>query len=338
MEDVMGIPTVVTMIVMLLLVSPLAVTLAGTDSDEQPQEGQTKDQQQDPPWKWPDRKVHDVVNKIRAGQDLTPKQWPNGARVAVGLSFDVDNETVSLRDGQTSPALMAQGEYGARAGLPRILKLLDNSAVPATFFIPAMSAKLHPQSVKDIVARGKHEIGIHGWVHERNSQLSEEDERNLMRRSLEALTEIAGKKPVGIRTPSWDFSPSTIKLIRELGLLYDSSLMADDRPYEVLEDGRASGVVELPVEWIMDDYPYFNMDRFSTVRPQIQPDDVYNIWRSEFDGAYQEGTMFILTMHPHITGHRSRVAILERLINYMKSRPGVWFATHEEIARYVGKK
>ena len=104
-------------------------------------------------------------------------------------------------------------------------------------------------------------------------------------------------------------------------------LLAPSCIFNVLDDSRP-----------MDDYPYFNMDRFSTVRPQIQPDDVYNIWRSEFDGAYQEGTMFILTMHPHITGHGSRVAILERLINYMKSRPGVWFATHEEIARYVGKK
>jgi len=325
------------MILMLLIVSPLAVTLGWSEKD-QPKEQQPKDQQQDPPWKWSDRKVTDAVNKIRAGRDLTPKQWPGGARVAVGLSFDFDNETVSLRDGQTSPALMAQGEYGARAGLPRILRLLEKTGVPATFFIPAISAKLHPQSIKDIMTGSRHEIGIHGWIHERNSQLAEDDERSLMRRSIEALTEITGKKPVGIRTPSWDFSPSTMKLIREFELLYDSSLMADDRPYEVLVDGAASGVVELPVEWIMDDYPYFNMDRFSTVRPQIQPDDVYNIWRSEFDGAYQEGTMFILTMHPHITGHRSRVAILERLINYMKSRSGVWFATHEEIARYVGKK
>jgi len=331
-------PTILTILAILLIVSPPAMAIDSSGSDQQPQGQPPQDQQQDPPWKWPERRVLDTVNKIRAGRDLTPKQWPGGARVAVGLSFDFDNETVSLRDGQTSPALMAQGEYGARAGLPRILRLLDKTRVPATFFIPAISAKLYPQSIKDILAGRRHEIGLHGWIHERNSQLSEEDERSLMRRSLEALTEITGKKPVGIRTPSWDFSPSTMKLIKELGLTYDSSLMADDRPYEVLVEGVPSDLVELPVEWIMDDYPYFNMDRFSTVRPQIQPDDVYNIWRSEFDGAYDEGTMFILTMHPHITGHRSRMAILERLINYMKSRPGVWFATHEEIARYVARK
>ena len=297
--------------------------------------GVTAQQQQDPSWKWPESKVFETVNRVRAGRDMTPKSWPRGARVAVGLSFDFDNETPSLRDGQTSPALMAQGEYGARAGLPRILRMLDRFKIPATFFIPAISAKLHPQSVKDIVSKQRHEIGVHGWIHERNSLLEEADERDLMRRSIEALTQITGKKAVGMRTPSWDFSPATMKLAREFGLLYDSSLMADDRPYEVLIDGKGTGVVELPVEWIMDDFPYFGMDRQTTLRPYTTPDEVYTIWRAEFDKAYEERTMFILTMHPHVIGHRSRIAMLEKLVRYMKSRPGVWFATHEEIAKFV---
>ena len=292
-------------------------------------------QQQEPTWKWPESRLFETVNRVRAGRDLNPKGWPNGGRVAVGLSFDFDNETPSLRDGQTSPALMAQGEYGARAGLPRILNLLDRYNIPATFFIPAISAKLHPQGVKDIVSKKRHEIGIHGWIHERNSLLAEADERELMRRSIDALTEMTGRKPIGIRTPSWDLSPWTMKLVREFGLLYDSSLMADDRPYEILIDGTATGVVELPVEWIADDFPYFGRDRQTTLRPYTTPDQVLTIWRAEFDKAYEEGTMFILTMHPHVIGHRSRVAMLERLIQHMRTRPGVWFATHEEIARFV---
>ena len=116
---------------------------------------------------------------------------------------------------------------------------------------------------------------------------------------------------------------------------YDSSLMADDRPYEVLAAGQPTGIIELPVEWILDDFPYFWMDRASTVRPTMTPDEVYSIWKAEFDGAYQEGTTFILTMHPHVSGHRARIAMLDRLVTYMKSRPGVWFATHDAIARYV---
>lgn len=289
----------------------------------------------DPPWRWPEAEVFRVVRRVRAGRDLTPDAWPGGARVAVGLSFDVDNETIPLRDGQTSPGLMAQGEYGARAGLPRVLRLLDRWGIPATFFVPALSARLHPGSIREIVAAGRHEVGLHGWIHERNSQLEEADERDLMRRSAEVLAEVAGRPPVGIRTPSWDFSPYTLPLIREMGLLYDSSLMADDCPYEIVLEGEPTGIVELPVEWILDDYPYFGMDRFAGIRPHTTPDEVLGIWRAEFDGAYDEGTLFILTMHPHVIGHRSRIALLERLVEYMRSREGVWFATHEQIARAV---
>ena len=120
--------------------------------------------------------------------------------------------------------------------------------------------------------------------------------------------------------------------------MYDSSLMADDHPYEVMADGQPTGLVELPVEWILDDFPYFWMDRTTTVRPTMTPDEVFAIWKGEFDGAYEERGLFILTMHPHVIGHRGRIAMLDRLIAYMKSKPGVWFATHEEIAKYVKAK
>src|SRR5262245_36651494 len=110
--------------------------------------GAAQNQQQEPSWKWPESKVFEIVKHVRAGRDLTPKQWPNNSRMAVGLSFDFDNETPSLRDGQVSPGLMAQGEYGARAGLPRVLRLLDQYQIPATFFIPALSAKLQPEGVR----------------------------------------------------------------------------------------------------------------------------------------------------------------------------------------------
>jgi hypothetical protein len=137
-----------------------------------------------------------------------------------------------------------------------------------------------------------------------------------------------------VRVPSWDFSPTTLGLIRELGLLYDSSLMADDEPYEILEDGEPTGIVELPVEWIKDDAPYLGMNRASTIRPYTPPSAVLEIFKAEFSGAVDEGGLFLLTMHPHIIGHRSRIALLADLIQHMKSVDGVWFATHEEVARY----
>jgi peptidoglycan/xylan/chitin deacetylase (PgdA/CDA1 family) len=294
--------------------------------------------QEEKPWLWSLERIKQAVNKIRAGRDLTPKEWPGGARVAVGLSFDFDAETNALRDNHLSPGILSQGEYAARTALPRILALLDKYELPATFFVPAVTALLHPQSLQAILAKKRHEIGLHGWIHERNSLLSEAEERDVMRRSFNTLKEITGKNPAGIRTPSWDFSPSTLKIIRELGLLYDSSLMADERPYEILEDGRPTGVIELPVEWILDDYPYFGFERYSAVRPHISPEDVLSIWKAEFDQAYAERTLFILTMHPKYIGHRSRIVMLEELIKYMKSKRDVWFATHEAIARYVKEK
>jgi peptidoglycan/xylan/chitin deacetylase (PgdA/CDA1 family) len=298
--------------------------------------GAQTDAKEEPSWQWPESRWRAAVEKVRAGRRLLPETWPNGTRVAVALSFDFDAETGSLRDKRTSPSLLSQGQYGSRVGIPRILSLLERYGIPATFFIPAVSAKLYPENVKLIADKG-YEIGIHGWIHERNSLLSEEDERELMKRAMDTLTEISGVKPVGIRTPSWDYSPNTLKLIRELGLVYDSSLMADDTPYEVVAEGQPTGVVELPVEWILDDYPYFGMSRFSNIRPHIKPDDVFEIWAAEFDGAYEEGGLFLLTMHPHVIGHRSRIRMLDKLVRYIRSHPGVWFATHEEVARYVKK-
>ncbi len=290
------------------------------------------------PW---ERTLDDIraeVNLVRAGRDLTPERWPDGARVAVALSFDFDSETNALRDGEDSPGGHSMGEYAARAAIPRILSLLDEHGIPASFFIPAVTVVLHPAEVDAIVSKGVHEVGLHGWIHERNSLLSEETERELMRRAYDTLTQVTGRAPVGIRTPSWDFSPATIKLIRELGLLYDSSLMADDRPYEVNWQGDPTGVVELPVEWLLDDYPYFGFSRFGSIRPHIKPGDVLEIWSAEFEMAYEEGTMFLLTMHPKYIGHRSRIAMLEQLIEFIESHDGVWFATHEDIARYVARE
>jgi peptidoglycan/xylan/chitin deacetylase (PgdA/CDA1 family) len=299
--------------------------------------GQTNPKQEEQAWQWSVETVKSAVNKVRAGKNLTPKAWPDGAKVAVALSFDFDAETNALRDKELSPGVFSQGEYAARAAIPRILALLDKFKIPATFFVPAITAMLHPAEIKAILAKGRHEIGMHGWIHERNSLLSEKEERDLMQKSYAALKEAAGKAPVGIRTPSWDFSPSTLKIIRELGLLYDSSLMADDRPYEILEEGKATGVVELPVEWLLDDYPYFGFERFTSVRPHITPADVMEIWAAEFDKADEEGTLFVLTMHPKCSGHRSRMMMLEKLIEYIRAKKNIWFATHEAIARWVRK-
>jgi peptidoglycan/xylan/chitin deacetylase (PgdA/CDA1 family) len=156
-----------------------------------------------------------------------------------------------------------------------------------------------------------------------------------MMRAADTLEDITRISPVGLRTPSWDFSPSTLAIVKELGIQYDSSLMADEDCYELLLHGEPTGVVELPVEWVRDDAVYFMMNRFQSLRPYTAPDDVFDIFRREFDAAYAEGGIFQLTCHPHIIGYRSRIWILEELIRHIKSRGPVWFATHAEVAAWA---
>lgn len=286
------------------------------------------------PWQWPDDQWRRLAGHVRAGKRLRPPRWPGGARCAVALSFDVDHETNELRDGGRSIGRLSWGEYGARVGVPRILSVLQRTAVPATFFIPAVAALLHPDEPRRFVDAG-HEIGMHGWIHELNSVLPGPAERDLMLRAADALERLSGVRPVGMRTPSWDFSPNTLAIQQEMALLYDSSLMADEDCHELLLDGERCTVVELPVEWIRDDAAYLMMHRFQGLRPYTPPAGVLEIFLREFDAAWEEGGLFQLTMHPHVIGYRSRIWILEEVIRHAQARRGVWFGTHEQVVRHA---
>lgn len=286
------------------------------------------------PWQWPEPHWRGLVNQVRAGRSYRPAQWKDGARCAFAISFDADHETNELREGGKSIGRMAWGQYGPRVGVPRILRILKAHNVPATFFVPAVAALLHPDEPRQLVAEG-HEIGIHSWIHELNSVLSYEAEKDLMQRAADTLEKLSGVRPVGARTASWDFSPHTLRITREMGLLYDSSLMADEDCYELLLDGEATGVVELPVEWVRDDAVYFMMHRFQSLRPYTAPEAVFDIFRREFEAAYAEGGIFQLTTHPHIIGYRSRVWIIEELIRLAKAKGDVWFATHADVAAFA---
>jgi peptidoglycan/xylan/chitin deacetylase (PgdA/CDA1 family) len=288
-----------------------------------------------PGWQWTLDSAMTVVNTVRAGRSLQPAAWPNGAKVAVALSFDVDNETIALRFGEPNAGSLSMGQYGSRQGLRRVVQLLDKNRIPATFFIPSVSLQIAPEMAGVIKKSGRHEFGVHGWIHEMNTSLPDSAERALLTKALADLTRLTGTKPTGYRAPSWNFSPNTLSILRDLGFRYESSLMADESPYELLQNGTPTGMVELPVEWIMDDAPLFDPrgERYSP------PREVAQVWMDEFDKAYEEGTMFLLTMHPHISGHRSRIVALEQLIAHIQAKAGgkVWFATHGEIAEYVRK-
>ena len=287
------------------------------------------------PWQWPEPHWRAVVDQVRAGRPLRPAAWKDGARCAFAVSFDSDHETNELQAGGTSIGRMAWGQFGARVGVPRILRLLDKHAVPASFYVPAVTALLHPDEQRRILGAG-HEIGLHGWIHELNSRLPEEAERELMLRAADTLERVAGVRPVGLRTPSWDFSPHTLAIEKEMGLLYDSSLMADEDCYELLLGGEPSGVVELPVEWLRDDAPYFMMyGAGRAIRQPAAPAEVLDLWRREFDAAWDEGGLFQLTCHPHVIAYRSRLFVLDELIAHARAKGGVWFATHAEVAAFA---
>jgi peptidoglycan/xylan/chitin deacetylase (PgdA/CDA1 family) len=289
--------------------------------------GQDGQGNSDPTWKWSDERIAAFWTQIAAGPSLKPASWPGGATVAVALSFDFQMGTVY--DPNPAASTNTNSQYDGRAGLPRLLKVLDSHGVPASFFITGVTAHLYPDVVRQIMASGRHEIGVHGWIHENNVTVPPEEERRLLAKAVAALEQVTGKKPVGYRSPSWAFSATTLDLLRANNFLYDSGMMADDEPYEILVRGKRTGLIEIPVEWMRDDAMYYPRSN-----PQ-SPDAVFEVWRAEFDKAHEERGLFQLTMHPRISGHRSRVAMLEKLITYMKQRRGVWFATHEQVARHV---
>jgi peptidoglycan/xylan/chitin deacetylase (PgdA/CDA1 family) len=207
--------------------------------------------------------------------------------------------------------------------------MLARNDLKASFFIPGFTAELHEDLVQRMLEEG-HEIGHHGYYHERPDGLSDEEEEAVLVRGSETIERITGSKPLGYRSPSWELKPGTPALLRKHGFLYDSSLMGDDVPYKA-EAGDGE-LIELPVQWILDDFPFFGL-----VPPALgtaSPEHVFNVWQEEFDAMVPLNSIFVLTMHPFVSGRPSRVAMLERLVRHMREVDGVWFATLAEIAQY----
>lgn len=284
------------------------------------------------------QKAQTIIRKVQTGKSLLPASWPNGKRVAVALTFDLDAELVWMRNPErATPATLSRGSYGPRIGLTRILNLLDRRQLPATFFFPALILQLHPDAITSLRRSERHAIGFHGYGHEDITTLSEEEERQAMSRGIQLFKD-AGIAPRVYRSPAWNFSPSTLKLLQEFGFRYDSSLMGDDRPYEILAEGVSTGIIELPVDWSLDDWPYFQLEWSVPALALRNPDDVLQIWKEEFEGIRSEGSVFILTMHPQVIGRWSRMRMLERLLDHIDSHGDAWYATLEQVGEHLDRK
>ena len=249
------------------------------------------------------------------------------------LSFDVDAETPILVEGRRhadNAGLMSHQAYGPRVGVPRILGLLAEYHLSATFFVPGLTADRYPATVGQILESG-HEVAHHSYAHFSPVDQDEQAERADFERALAAL-ERQGVQPEGFRCPSWEPSWRTPAIVAEYGLAYDSSLMDEDRPY-LLETDRGD-LVELPVHWSLDDweqYVYLPRPQF---RSSIEaPSKVLELWTAELDAMRRSGSMFVLTCHPFLSGRPHRVEVLRRLIEHALHAGDVEFATCREAAR-----
>lgn len=272
---------------------------------------------------------------------------PKDVRVALTFDFDAYSTWIGTF-GATSPSMLSRGEFGP-VGVRRLLGLLAQFEAPATFFTPGHTALAFPAVVEAIRDAG-HEIGHHGWVHENPCHLSADEERRVMERGLEALDRVAGVRPVGYRSPAWDNSPSTVPLLLEHGFSYESSMMGSDyeptwcrvgdewSTTEEYRFGRPVDLVELPVAWHLDDWPYFEY----VVTPNLvlpgmnNPEDAMAVWRGEFDYLYQRVGRGVLniTMHPQVIGRGHRLLKLESFMEYVAGHAGVRFTT---CADYVAE-
>jgi peptidoglycan/xylan/chitin deacetylase (PgdA/CDA1 family) len=215
-------------------------------------------------------------------------------------------------------------------GVDRILRLLDRLKLRASFFIPGWTVEHHPAESRRIRDAG-HEIGAHGNMHEALGFLDEAQEERVMREQLAILQSELGVRPAGYRSPSWDVNVWTPTLLKRHGFLYDSSLMGNDVPYEV-ETGQG-GLVEVPVQWLLDDAPLFR-HVYGATNAIADPGRVLQMWSKEFQAMHGENGCFVLTCHPFVSGRASRIALLEELVASMRRARGVWFATCEEVARW----
>lgn len=263
--------------------------------------------------------------------------WRAGAAVVATLTFDVDAETpVLAQSGRYAGHLstMSHQAYGPEVGVPRILDLLDQLEVPATFFLPGWVAEQRPHLAASIVDRG-HEVAHHSYSHRSATDLTPQEQRDDFERGLEVF---AGQdiEIRGHRAALWQTTTTTMELLAEHGLSYDSSMMGDDRPY-VLRLGDKS-TVELPVHWSLDDWEQYAFLPEPSVGTVIEaPSKVLDLWGSELDAMRDHGCLFNLCLHPFLTGRPSRLAVVRRLVERAREHGDVSFERCRDVAARVAE-
>jgi peptidoglycan/xylan/chitin deacetylase (PgdA/CDA1 family) len=272
---------------------------------------------------------------------VPPIRWPRGVRAAVCLTFDLDAETAWISrdlENLNRLAVMSQGAYGPKVGVPLLLEMLARNGLRATFFVPGWTAERYPEVVAEIHRQG-HEVGHHGYLHEALEGRSRQEEEEILLKGMRILEGITGQRPVGYRAPRYEITHDTVDLLRKHGFVYASNLQDTIWPYLHPGHPGAPPLVELPTTWILDDGPYFAYGIRPPLYRQIYPPAaVLSTWSEEFRGMHAVGGAFTLILHPQFIGRPSRVLMLEALIDYVRSFPGVWLTHGLELARWAASE
>lgn len=282
-----------------------------------------------------DRKIADLqsaADAYTARHQLIPDfGYPPGVRIAVNLTLDFDSMLLR-RLLEEPPMQLAKGEFGGRVGIWRLIELFDSHSVKATIFTPGRACELYPQALRAAVRSG-HEIADHMWEHRVPKEPELEEDH--LAKTVAALEQISGRRPVGTR------SAHTPALLRKHGYIYTSEGSADQRPHYVFDENGDNCLINLPFHYVIDDAMYFSfawLGSENAAQRITDPERVYDIWWAAFWQQYREGGYLNICMHPFVSGRALRVAMLDRLITRMKSLPGVWFASCEQVARYCLEK
>lgn len=291
---------------------------------------------------------------------MTPSSDSSEKEIQICLGVDVDAVAgwIGTYGGENSPNDIQRGVFAGEVGTPRLLRLFDRYGLKTTLFIPGHSIESFPRQMAAVVESG-HEIGAHGYTHERPSAMSVQQERDVMERSVGLIQKLCGRSPRGYVTPWWEMSDQTPALLHEFGFAYDHSQNYNDfvpfyarvgdswdridyaqqahtwmRP---MQHGHEVELVEFCGNWYVDDLPPMMFIKSSpNSHGFVSPRDIEMLWRDQFDWVYRELDYAVLpvTLHPDVAGRPQVLLMLERLIDYWKGKPGVRFMTFEESADY----
>lgn len=268
---------------------------------------------------------------------------PNGKKCAAFITVNLAAEYFWLsldKKAAEMPKTLSLGQYGMTHGLPRLLELLDEMDIRATFFVPGMVANTYPEKIEEIAVRG-HEIGCHGYEYENFALLEVSEQRERIGKAVAAIEAACGKKPVGFRAPMGDLMLETLDIARDFGMKYSSDLYDDDRPYFMRVNKKGDKVLQIPQQWANFDLPYFAFNyrpAFPAGQGRVANySGVLSNWRDEFTGHYNHGLCYTLQLDPQATGSPGRFAMLKEFLRFIKEHEGVWFVTGSDLLKHCSQ-